>query len=417
MSSYARMTKEELIERIHALESALARQDQRDETRHLLHQLEVQGRELRQTRQALEDSRNRYVELYDGAPVGCLTLTPQSRIVDLNLAAAALLGADRNHLLSLPLASRLSPGQSGVLFQHLGQIFANGAPCSIELVIESAGGQWSDVQLTSWATQDPDHGPVCRTVMIDVTERRRAAAVLQESQERLQQLAARLTDADRHKNEFLAMLGHELRNPLAAVRLVIDAFRLRQAEIPPPLRQGLKIAEGQMTLLCRLVDDLLDIARLSRGQIKFRKVQIDLAEAVTQAVQSQQALIESRRQQLSLSLPPQPLLLDADPNRLAQMIGNLLNNAARFTGEGGSIEMAVRREGAEAVIEVSDTGQGIAPGLLAQLFQPFIQAETSLNRPYGRLGLGLSLARQVAELHGGLVQSSSLLTFSGSTFN
>jgi signal transduction histidine kinase/DNA-binding response OmpR family regulator len=220
---------------------------------------------------------------------------------------------------------------------------------------------------------------------------------------------------NRRKNEFLAMLAHELRNPLAPIRNAVEI--LRMLDIPDPnLQWANDIITRQVEQLVRVVDDLLDISRVTGGKIQLRKEPVDVAVAVGRAVETSRPLIDARRHELTVSLPPEPLHVNADLVRLAQVLANLLNNAAKYTEEGGRIALEVARAGDEAVFRVRDNGIGISPEIIASVFDLFTQVDRSLDRSQGGLGIGLTLVRQLIELHGGSVQAYSEGLNRGSEF-
>jgi signal transduction histidine kinase/CheY-like chemotaxis protein len=240
----------------------------------------------------------------------------------------------------------------------------------------------------------------------------------QELRVRVEQLA----DADTRKDEFLAMLAHELRNPLAPIRNALHLVRLGSQETRREVRKAHDIIDRQVDNLVRLVDDLLDVSRITRGKIQLKKECVDLAEVVARAVEGSRPLIDARRHTLEVTLPPDPVPVDADPVRLAQVLWNLLNNAAKYTPEGGRIALTVERaSGArslpdEAVVRVRDTGVGIPAEMLPRVFDLFTQIDRTLDRAEGGLGIGLTLVRRLTELHGGTVQAISEGTGKGSEF-
>ncbi len=237
------------------------------------------------------------------------------------------------------------------------------------------------------------------TVSQDVTERKQLA-------DNLQRLAADLSEADRRKNEFLAMLAHELRNPLAPIANTARALRMA-ANDGDDVHSASEMLERQVTQMSRLVDDLLDMSRITRGRIELRKERVELAPLVTQAVEAARTLFRSMNHQLTVSIPDEEILLDADPTRLAQVIGNLLNNAGKFTDRDGHIWLTIERAGDRAVIRVRDDGIGVAAEHLPHLFEMFAQVDTSLERSRDGLGLGLTLVKTLVEMHGGTVDAHS----------
>ena len=224
-----------------------------------------------------------------------------------------------------------------------------------------------------------------------------------------------IREADRRKGVFLAMLGHELRNPLAPILNALHLMRLPNID-RAGIDQARDIAEQQARHLARLVDDLLDVSRINSGKIELRKGRVDLREAVSRAVETARPLIESRRHSLSVTVPDDPLPLEADAARLEQVLSNLLNNAAKYTELGGQISLTAERDGGEFVVKVRDNGIGIDPELLPRVFDLFTQADCSLDRSQGGLGIGLTLVRRLVEMHGGSVTASSAGIGKGSEF-
>jgi signal transduction histidine kinase len=226
-----------------------------------------------------------------------------------------------------------------------------------------------------------------------------------------------LMDADRRKDEFLAVLAHELRNPLAPIRTAVDTLRLRT--IDDPIQQQCRDVIGrQVEQLTRLVDDLLDISRITRGSIRLEKKPLEVAAIVRRAVEMQKPLMERRRQRLEIDLPERPLVVEGDMTRLSEALGNLLNNSAKYTDEGGRIDLRVEAPvGAkEVVLRVRDDGMGIPPEMLSRVFEMFTQVDHSLHRSQGGLGIGLALVRKLIEMHGGTVTGSSEGLGRGSEF-
>jgi PAS domain S-box-containing protein len=236
---------------------------------------------------------------------------------------------------------------------------------------------------------------------IDITERKRAEEALRQE--------------DRRKDEFLAMLAHELRNPLAPIRNAVHVLRLLGAP-ERNLEWAREVIDRQVQNLARLVDDLLDVSRISRGKITLVKERVGLAVVVANAVESSRSLIDSRRHRLELALPDQTVFLDADPVRLSQVLSNLLQNAAKYTPEGGLLSLSAEERGQEVSISVRDNGVGISPEILPRIFDLFVQGDQSLARSHGGLGIGLTLARKLVEMHGGRVEAKSGGPGKGSEF-
>lgn len=215
-----------------------------------------------------------------------------------------------------------------------------------------------------------------------------------------------LREVNQRKDEFLAMLGHELRNPLAPIASAVQILRVHAADHPES-EWARTVIDRQTRHLARLVDDLLDVSRIVRGQIVLHREEIDLAEIVTHGIETSRPLIRARNHQLHVQLPRTRLLVSGDLTRLAQVLANLLNNAAKYTDEGGEIWLSAAREGNRAVLRIRDTGAGIAASLLPRVFELFAQAERTLDRSQGGLGIGLTLVKFLVEMHGGSVEARS----------
>jgi signal transduction histidine kinase len=230
-----------------------------------------------------------------------------------------------------------------------------------------------------------------------------------------QALEAKLEAAGEQKDHFLAMLSHELRAPLAPI--LSAASMLRQVDVADPrLQRAGEVIARQALYQARLIDDLLDINRIAEGKITLHSEPVDLRLALRQAVESAWPGIEAKRLELKVELPDQPLVVNGDPTRLAQIVLNILSNAGRYTDPPGAIRLSARYENGEVVVRVQDTGIGIAPEMLSRIFDRFVQADTSLDRRAGGLGLGLTLARKLAEMHGGTVDGHSEGLGKGSEF-
>jgi len=224
-----------------------------------------------------------------------------------------------------------------------------------------------------------------------------------------------LREADRRKDEFLAMLAHELRNPLAPMRNAVQILREAHGDVGAA-RAATEVLDRQVDQMVRLVEDLLDVSRITRGRIELRKRRVELAAVARQAVEDNRALLASMGHTLDFAAPPQAIPLQADAARLSQVIGNLLSNACKFTPRGGRIALGVEREGDRALVRVRDDGIGIAAEDLPRLFDLFVQVDTSLERSAGGLGIGLTLVKSLVELHGGSVEARSEGPGRGSEF-
>ena len=233
---------------------------------------------------------------------------------------------------------------------------------------------------------------------------------------RLGRVERQLRDADRQKDEFLATLAHELRNPLGPIRNAVELLRQLGNEAPQQQEQARQTIIRQTNHLVRLVDDLLDVSRINQGKITLRREPTELAAFIGTALETVQPIMESRQHALSVTLPPENVTLCGDNVRLAQIIGNLLHNAAKFTPLGGQVALTATLEGDMLAIRIADNGIGIAPGNAARIFDLFAQAQHVSDRVQDGLGIGLSLVRKLVELHGGTVAVSSQGEGQGSTF-
>ena len=271
-----------------------------------------------------------------------------------------------------------------------------------ETVRQRKDGTLVDISLTVSPLYD-EHGQVVGASKIarDITDRKRAERALLE--------------ADRHKNEFLATLAHELRNPLAPIRNSLNILRLTRSDAPASERV-LQVMERQVNHMVRLVDDLLEIARITSGKIELRLEPVEIASVIRSAIDTSRPLIDAAGHQLATKLPAEPLTVEADPVRLSQVVANLLNNAAKYTEPGGQIWVTVSRSGDDVVIAVRDTGIGISADLLPHVLEMFTQADRAKRQTQGGLGIGLALAKRLIEMHSGSVEARSEGEGRGSEF-
>jgi len=301
-------------------------------------------------------------------------------------------------------AREMLPGLDAFWFDTYGRVALTGEPARFENEAP-AMARWFDVYATRIG------GPDSRKVALlfsDVSARKR-------SEKELRRLADDLAEADRRKTEFLATLAHELRNPLAPIRNGLSVMRLG-GDNPAAVGKVREMMERQVGHMVHLIDDLLDVARISGGKLELKRQRADLRTILASAVETSLPLIEAGQHALEVDMPDQPLLVDADATRIAQVVANLLNNAAKYTPARGSIRLSVRREGEQAVVVVSDTGVGIAGDALAGVFEMFSQIGRTVDRSQGGLGIGLSLVRRLVEMHGGSVAAESGGANAGSVF-
>lgn len=346
-------------------------------------------------------SEVRYRRLFEAAKDGILILDAHTgRITDANLFMGKLLGYPHDHFLGkelweIGLFSDKSASEAAVR-----ELLQNGYVRYEHLPLESKGGQQVEVEIVANVYQE-GRKPVIQCNIRDITERRRL-------EKRTKEQAEALADLHRRKDEFLAMLSHELRNPLAPISKAVQLLRLQKNE--DQLQHSARtVIERQVGQLIRLVDDLLEVSRITTGRIYLHQDRLALNGVVEHAVETVRPLIEQRRHALKLTLPPQQIWVYADAARLAQVVVNLLTNAAKYMDDAGYIFLSLQQEGDEAVLRVRDSGIGIAPELLPRIFDLFTQAERSLDRSQGGLGIGLCLVQRLVEMHRGRVEAHSSL--------
>jgi len=377
----------------------------------LLHELQVHGIELElqkdelvATRHEAELGLQRYTELFDFAPIGYFVIDRAGTIREVNLAGARLLGVERGRLVGMPFGQFVSEDQlkafRGLLTLVLSGNSEDEEGQSCELNVRGEGGKPRQVQLTAAALQGDR--PVALCAAQDITERRQAEAALREE--------------GRRKDDFLAALSHELRNPLAPIRNSL-AILSRAEPGGERARNAQAVIDRQVTHLTRIVDDLLDATRIARAKIRLQLERLDLASVVARSMEDHRQTFEKQGISFEARLGSEPLWVDGDTTRLAQVLSNLLSNAAKFTTRGGKVEVSLLRNGAEAVLKVRDSGIGFDAEMLRRLFDPFAQAPQSLDRSLGGLGLGLALVKGLVVLHGGTVAATSAGSGQGAEFS
>jgi PAS domain S-box-containing protein len=362
----------------------------------------------KQAEAAMKDSEVRYLRLFQTAKDGILFLDSDTgKVIDANPFMTILLGYSHDEFLGKELweiGLFRDIDESRAAYRELQE---KGYVRYENLPLESKSGHKVEVEFVSNVYTE-DHHQVVQCNVRDITERSRLQRLTQEQ-------AAALADLDRRKDEFLAMLSHELRNPLAPIlnaalllRLHSNRNRLHGIE-NPVLQQSATIIERQVGQLVRIVDELLEVSRITTGRIQLHQERIAVGVVVENAVATVRSLIDQCKHELTVSLPAQAIWLHADAARIEQVVVNLLTNAAKYTDPGGHVWLTVQQEGEEAVLRVRDTGVGIAPDVLPRIFDLFTQAERSLDRSQGGLGIGLALVQRLVELHEGTVEASSVL--------
>ena len=252
-------------------------------------------------------------------------------------------------------------------------------------------------------------------LLVDISDRKRAAEALRADVTEQRERAEALRQADRRKDEFLATLAHELRNPLAPIVNSLQILRMTQDQ-DPSVEKVCQIMERQTNLLVRLVDDLLEVSRIAQGKIDLRREKLDLAAVIRSAVETSRPQIDAGGHQLAISVPPRPMIVNADSDRLAQVIANLLNNAAKYTPAGGQIWLTARPGRGQVTISVRDNGVGISPEQLPRVFEMYAQGGVPDARSPRGLGIGLTLAKNLVQLHGGRIEARSDGLGKGSQF-
>ena len=316
------------------------------------------------------------------------------RFVSVNQAFLASTGLARGQVVGKRLEEVIPQPALAAVLARYGEAVATGRTMSWEEVSSYPAGRKTALVTITPVQGEGGANTHLVGVIHDVTDRQRAEEI------------ERLREIDRRKDEFLAVLSHELRNPLMPIRLGVHVLE-RAEPGSEPARRAIATIDRQVTHLARLVDDLLDLARVRRGQIELHRERLELGGVIRETVEDERASFEERGVELMVRLPAEELWLRADPTRIVQLLGNLLGNANKFTPHGGRVELTLEREGDDAILSCVDTGIGIAREDLERIFEPFTQSSAAPRRATGGLGLGLSLVKGLADLHGGSVAARS----------
>ena len=321
----------------------------------------------------------------------------------------AFTGQSREHYQGYGWSKAIHPEDTQPTIDAWNQAVAGKCAFEFEHRVLRHDGEWRFCSVRAVPIMNAD-GTVREWVGVhaDITDRKR-------DEEKLRQLAAELAEVSDRKDEFLATLAHELRNPLAPIRNGLQLMKLAGQQTPV-IEQARTMMERQLAQMVRLVDDLMDVSRISQGKLELRKARVALAAALNSAVETSGPLIDAMGHTLTVTLPDALIMLDADTTRLAQVFMNLLNNGAKYSDRGGHIHLTAERQGGDAVITVKDTGIGIAADQLPHIFGMFTQVDRSLERSQGGLGIGLTLVKRLVEMHGGTVQATSEGPGKGSEF-
>lgn len=357
----------------------------------------------------LKHPNAQYRRLFETAKDGILILDGTTmKVIDANPFILALLGYGHDEMLGKELweigffTDRVA-SQTAYTQLHL-----NGYIRYDHLPLETKDGKKAEVEFIC-NTYPVDNYLIAQCNIRDISARLTV--------ERAQVATATgLASLSRRKDEFLAMLGHELRNPLAAVANGISVLKAQTDNLTDMQRAALGIIDNQVILLTRLVDDLLDVSRIISGKVQVRTERCDIKTIMQLAVDTARPLIDDKRHRLDVTFPTDNVFVDADCTRLQQVVVNLLHNAAKYTEISGQIWLTGRQEGGFAIVSVRETGLGIAPEMLATIFDLFTQVEKSLDRSQGGLGIGLTLVQRIVEMHGGTVVALSAGLGRGSEF-
>lgn len=383
------------------------------DVRRLLHELQVheielelQNDALRDARQELETALDRYTELFAFAPIGYVVLERDDKIREVNHVAAALLGQARGRLAGRPLATFVSPQDQASLLAVLRGVRESGETLKAEVDL----GDERATRLTIALTANVLPKDTALLVGLrDVTQRRA-------SDRKLAQAEAALREADRRKDDFLATLSHELRNPLAPIRSSLAILSMRGAEKSPARTKAARaVITRQVAHLSRLVDDLLDVTRIARGKVQLQLAKVELRRLLGECVRDHAADFTRRGVNLETRLGARDLWVCGDPTRLAQAISNLLGNALKFTAPDGRVTLAARLAHECVEVTVRDDGAGIDADYLPHLFEPFSQGPRPSDSSWGGMGLGLATVKGLVELHQGKVAVSSAGRGKGTT--
>jgi two-component system CheB/CheR fusion protein len=358
--------------------------------------------ERKHAEELLRESKQRLASLIESSNDAIISKSLGGIIHSWNAAAERLFGYSAKQAVGRPISLIIPSDRAAEEERIIRSVRAGEHVEPFESVRVRCDGQPVQVSLTISPIRDQTGQTVgASTIARDITSQKR--------------LEAKLLEADRHKNEFLAMLAHELRNPLAPIGNAIELLRKSDGN-EKTMKQATDIMRRQMRQMIRLIDDLLDVSRITEGKIHLRKERLELASVVNHAVEAARPLWASKEHELKVTLSPQPIYVDGDPARLAQVLGNLINNACRYTENGGRIELTVERQSNDVVISVKDNGIGIAGEQLTRIFDMFTQVDTSLERTQSGLGIGLSLVRTLVEMHHGTVEARSPGIDKGSEF-
>ena len=355
------------------------------------------GGAMQSTRRRSAENEQRFRAFMQNSPSGVFLKDEDGRYLFMNRAGERLVG--RTDWLGKTDGELIAARAAAEILDHDRAVLGQNAPRRYDLKLQTPQGERT-LSSVKFPLRDASGRLYVGSITTDVTEQRAADEALR--------------DADRRKDQFIATLAHELRNPLAPIRTAVTILG-REGAAEPDRAWSRAVIERQVAHMARLVDDLLDVARVSSGKLLLRRERVTLASVVTAALETSRPALEAAGHKLVTRMPAAQATLDADPTRLAQVLSNLLNNAAKYTAAGGTVELHADQAGGEVVIAVIDNGMGFPPELARQIFEPFAQWAPAQHSAAG-LGIGLSLVRGIVELHGGAVSAASAGPGKGSRF-
>ena len=379
------------------------------ELRKIVHDQEALLAQQRRMQAELRLAHDRFENIVSQAATGVVQTDAAGRLTLVNRKFCDMLGYDKAELLKLDVLAITAPTSVEDTIDALRQAKAGNEGAIVQKQYRRKDGSllWANSSVSAMRGPAGEFEGIV-AIVVDITQSRLA-------EQSLRRLAADLAEADQRKSEFLATLAHELRNPLAPISSGLSLLRLG-GDNSASVAKVRAMMERQVAQMVRLIDDLLDVARISVGKIHLMKSFVELNAIIASAVETSQPFIEFGGHKLKLALAEGEIMLDADATRIAQVISNLLNNAAKYTPPGGHIDLAVRRDGANVLVSVTDDGLGIPADSLSSIFDMFSQVRHNLGRAQGGLGVGLSLVRRLVEMHGGTVSAASSGSGQGSRF-
>lgn len=369
--------------------------------------------ERKQTQDALREQEQRFRTLVEQVEDYAIFVTDaEGRATSWNEGVLRVLGFTEDEFIGtdiVPSIFRPEDVENGVAQAELDEAATTGTANNDRWMVRRDGTHFWAAGVTTGLHDENGKLLGFLKVMRDQTQRK-------QMEDELRQLAANLSESDRRKTEFLATLGHELRNPLAPIRTGLEAMKLLEND-PEAMIEIRNTMERQVQQMVRLIDDLLDISRITQSKMELRVCRVALSNVIQSAVEATKPFIDEAGHQLAVNLPSQPIFLNADPNRLAQVISNLLNNSAKYTPGSGHISLTVEREGSEVVVTIKDNGLGIPADMLDGIFELFRQIDRPLEKGYSGLGIGLSLVKRLVEMHNGSIEVRSDGPNQGSEFS